>query len=50
MDPTCYWNPKSGRPNELVFIPKKVADKLKEYIRNFNSIQYQISISCVSLK
>ena len=26
-------NPKSGRPNEFVFIPKKVADRLKEYIR-----------------
>ena len=26
-------NPKSGRQNEFVFIPKKVADRLKEYIR-----------------
>jgi len=26
-------NPKSGRLNEIVFIPKKVADRLKEYIR-----------------
>jgi len=26
-------NPKSGRSNEVVFIPKKVADRLKEYIR-----------------
>ena len=26
-------NPKSGQPNEFVFIPKKVAERLKEYIR-----------------
>ncbi len=26
-------NPKSGRQNEVVFIPKKVADRLREYIR-----------------
>jgi integrase len=27
-------NPKSGRQNEVVFIPKKVADRLKDYIRS----------------
>ncbi len=27
-------NPKSGRQNEFVFIPKKVADRLKDYIRS----------------
>jgi integrase/recombinase XerD len=26
-------NPKSGRQSEIVFIPKKVADRLKDYIR-----------------
>ena len=26
-------NPKSGRQSEIVFIPKKVADRLREYIR-----------------
>ena len=25
-------SPKSGRQNEVVFIPKKVADRLKDYI------------------
>lgn len=25
--------PKNGRPTEAVFVPKKVADRLKEYIR-----------------
>jgi len=29
-------NPKSGRQNEVVYIPKKVADRLKEYIRSNN--------------
>jgi len=28
-------SPKSGRKREIVFIPQKVADRLKEYI-NFN--------------
>jgi len=27
-------NPKSGRQSEVVFIPKKVSDRLKEYIRS----------------
>ncbi len=27
-------NPKSGRQSEVVFIPKKVADRLREYIRS----------------
>jgi integrase/recombinase XerD len=27
-------NPKSGCPNEFVFIPKKIADRLKDYIRS----------------
>lgn len=27
-------DPKSGRPLEVVFIPKKVADRLNQYIRN----------------
>ena len=27
-------DPKSGREAEVVFIPQKVADRLKEYIRN----------------
>lgn len=27
-------NPKSGRQNEFVFIPKKIADRLKDYIRS----------------
>ena len=26
-------NPKSGRSSEVVFIPKKLADRLKDYIR-----------------
>jgi len=26
-------SPKSGRQNEVVFIPKKVAGRLREYIR-----------------
>lgn len=26
-------NPKSGRQSEIVFIPQKVADRLKNYIR-----------------
>ena len=29
-------NPKSGKEAEVVFIPQKVADRLKEYIRNNN--------------
>ena len=29
-------NPKSGRQNEVVFIPKKVADRLKDDIRSKN--------------
>jgi len=33
-------NPKSGRPNEFVFIPKKIADRLKDYIRS-NQIEPQ---------
>jgi integrase len=31
-------NPKSGRQNEVVFIPKKVADRLKDYIRSKNIV------------
>ena len=27
-------NPKSGRQSEIVFIPKKVADRLRDYIRS----------------
>lgn len=27
-------NPKSGRQSEVVFIPKKVSDRLKDYIRS----------------
>ncbi len=27
-------SPKSGRQNEVVFIPKKVADRLREYVRS----------------
>jgi len=27
-------DPKSGKETELVFIPQKVADRLKEYIRD----------------
>jgi len=26
------WDPKSGKESELVFIPQKVADRLKDYI------------------
>jgi integrase len=26
-------NPKSGKPEEAVFIPKKLADRLKDYIK-----------------
>ena len=26
-------NPKSGKPSEAVFIPKKLADRLKDYIK-----------------
>jgi len=29
-------SPKSGRQNEVVFIPKKVAGRLREYIRSKN--------------
>ena len=29
-------DPKSGRQSEVVFIPKKVADRLREYIRSEN--------------
>jgi len=29
-------SPKSGRQSEIVFIPKKVADRLKDYIRSRN--------------
>jgi integrase len=32
------WDPKSGKEREHVFIPQKVADRLKEYIRD-NGIQ-----------
>ena len=34
-------NPKSGRQSEVVFIPKKVADRLKDYIRSKNFQQHQ---------
>jgi integrase/recombinase XerD len=27
-------NPKSGRESEIVFIPQKIADRLREYIQN----------------
>jgi integrase/recombinase XerD len=27
------WDPKSGKESEMVFIPQKVADRLKEYIK-----------------
>jgi len=29
-------SPKSGRQNEVVFIPKKVASRLRDYIRSKN--------------
>ena len=28
-----FYTPKSGRQSEIVFIPQKVADRLKDYIR-----------------
>ena len=30
----CIDSPKSGRQSEVVFIPKKVAERLKDYIRS----------------
>ena len=30
------WNPKSGKEAEMVFIPQKIADRLKKYIREQN--------------
>ena len=32
-------SPKSGRQSEIVFIPKKVADRLREYLRSKNISQ-----------
>ena len=32
-------SPKSGRQSEVVFIPKKVADRLREYLRSKNISQ-----------
>ena len=29
-------DPKSGRENEMIFIPQKVADRLREYIESQN--------------
>jgi len=40
-------SPKSGRQSEVVFIPKKVADRLKDYIRSEN-IQHQQRIFPIS--
>jgi integrase len=34
-------NPKSGRGAEIVFIPQKIADRLKEYIRDKNISSYE---------
>ena len=34
-------DPKSGKESELVFIPQKVADRLKEYIKNKGIEPYQ---------
>ena len=34
-------NPKSGRDAELVFIPQKIADRLKEYIRDKSISTYE---------
>ena len=40
-------DPKSGKESELVFIPQKVADRLKEYIKNKGIEPYQRNISCL---
>ncbi len=34
-------NPKSGRDAEIVFIPQKIANRLKEYIRDKNISSYE---------
>jgi len=34
-------NPKSGRENEVVFIPKKIADRLRNYIQSKNIQPHQ---------
>jgi len=34
-------DPKSGRDAEIVFIPQKIADRLKEYIRDNNISSYE---------
>jgi integrase len=34
-------DPKSGKESELVFIPQKVADRLKDYIKDKNIEPYQ---------
>ena len=36
-----HHNPKSGRDVEIVFIPQKIADRLKEYIRDENISSYE---------
>ena len=33
---TIVRDPKSGREPEIIFIPQKVADRLKEYVKNQN--------------
>jgi len=35
------WDPKSGKESELVFIPQKVADRLKDYINEKGIEPYQ---------
>ncbi len=37
------WEPKSGREYEAVFLPQKVADRMKKYIRN-NGIKSEVRI------
>ena len=37
------WAPKSGKESEAVFLPQKVADRMKKYIRN-NGIESDVSV------
>ncbi len=43
-------NPKSGRPDEVVYIPRKLFERLKQYVRenNIHSLESIFSLSYVS--
>jgi len=37
-------DPKSGREAEIIFIPQKVADRLKAYVKNQNPVIWKAQV------